>query len=56
MKVIKAISLFFAALAAFFQPIPVQHGNGMCCAECAFAFKKEEEIEIVDEKEENTEA
>lgn len=46
--------MFAASLLAFFQPLKIQQGQGMCCAECA--FKKEDEIEVVDQQEENTEA
>lgn len=54
MKIIRFISLTVASIFAFFQPVQIQHGQGMCCAECA--FKKEDEIEVVDQTEENTEA
>ena len=54
MKLIRTIALFAASILAFFQPVKIQHGEGLCCAECA--FKKEDEIEVVDQQEEKTEA
>lgn len=54
MKLIRNVVLFAASLLAFFQPLKIQQGQGMCCAECA--FKKEDEIEVVNQQEENTEA
>ena len=54
MKILRIISLLFAGAIAFFQPLKIQHNQGMCCAECV--FKKEDEIEIVDQEEEKTEA
>jgi len=48
------IGLIMAGLMAMFSPMQnIQHGESMCCAECA--LKKEDEIEIVDEFEQTTE-
>jgi len=50
-KLIKIISFFMAGVMSFFSPITVNHGEVNCCAECT--FKKEEEIEVVYEEENN---
>jgi len=50
-KVIIALSFFMSGIMSLFSPATANHGNGSCCAECV--FKKEEEIEIVYEKEDN---
>jgi hypothetical protein len=55
MKLLKGISLTFAWIGTFFSPVQVQHGQNMCCAECAM-MKKEDEIEVVHEEKENIEA
>jgi len=50
-KVIIALSFFMSGIMSLFSPATANHGNGSCCAECV--FKKEEEIEIVYEEEDN---
>lgn len=40
-----------SGIMSFFSPVTANHGNGSCCAECV--FKKEEEIEVVYEEEDN---
>jgi hypothetical protein len=40
-----------AGVMGFFSPMTVNHGDSGCCAECA--LKKEEEIEVVYEEEDN---
>jgi len=37
-----------AATMSFFSPMTISHGDSGWCAECA--LKKEEEIEVVDEQ------
>lgn len=52
-KLLKAMSYLFSAMALMFSPIQnLTQANGMCCAECA--MKKEDEIEIVSEVEDVT--
>jgi len=50
-KIIMALSCFMAGVMSFFSPITVNHGETSCCAECV--FKREEEIEVVYEEEDN---
>lgn len=45
------ISVFMAGIMSFFSPMTMSHGESGCCAECA--LKKEEEIEVVYEEEDN---
>lgn len=45
------LSFAMAAVMSLFSPLTVSHGQGSCCAECE--FKKEEEIEVVDEDDNN---
>ena len=40
-----------AGVMSFFSPITASHGEANCCAECT--FKKEEDIEVVYEEEDN---
>jgi len=50
-NLIKIISFSMAGVMSFFSPMTVNHGETNCCAECT--FKKEEEIEVVYEEEDN---
>lgn len=50
-RVIIAVSFFMSGIMSFFSPVTANHGSGSCCAECV--FKKEEEIEVVYEEEDN---
>ena len=47
-KLMKIASFFMAGVVSLFSPMTMNHGDAGCCAECA--MKKEEEIEIVDEQ------
>ena len=38
-----------AGTMTFFSPMQMTHGTNSCCAECQ--FKKEDEIEVVEERE-----
>ena len=46
-RLIQFVSLAMAAIMSVFSPIQTTHGTNSCCAECQ--FKKEDEIEVVDE-------
>ena len=49
MKKLMKIAIFFmAGVVSLFSPMTMNHGDAGCCAQCA--MKKEEEIEIVDEQ------
>ena len=48
MKKLMKIASFFMAGVSLFSPMTMNHGDAGCCAQCA--MKKEEEIEIVDEQ------
>tara|TARA_R110000737_G_scaffold325769_1_gene339250 strand:+ start:738 stop:911 length:174 start_codon:yes stop_codon:yes gene_type:complete len=50
-KLTVIMSFAMAAIMSFFSPLSVSHGQGSCCAECV--MKKEDEIELVYEDEEN---
>ena len=50
-KLVKIFSFSMAGLMGFFSPMTINHGEASCCAECT--FKKEEEIEVVYEEEDN---
>ena len=50
-KLTVIMSFAMAAIMSFFSPLSVSHGQGSCCAECV--MKKEDEIELVCEDEEN---
>ena len=50
-KIIMALSCFMAGVMSFFSPMTVNHGETSCCAECV--FKREEEVEVVYEEEDN---
>jgi len=52
-KIIMTISVFMAGIMSFFSPITMSHGESGCCAECT--FKKEEDIEVVYDEEDNKE-
>lgn len=48
------VMMGLAAALAVLQPMQVNHGTTMCCAECQ--MKKEDEIEVVQDEEDETEA
>lgn len=50
-KLVASIGFFMAGAMSFFSPVAMSHGDSGCCAECT--FKKEEEVEVVDQKEDN---
>jgi hypothetical protein len=50
-NLIKMVSFFMAGAVGFFSPMTISHGDAGCCAECA--LKKEEEVEVVYEDEDN---
>ncbi len=50
-KVMMIVSCFMAGVMSFFSPMTINHSEASCCAECT--FKKEEEIEVVYEEEDN---
>jgi hypothetical protein len=52
-KIMMTISFFMAGAMSLLSPMTMSHGEGSCCAECT--FKKEEEIEVVYDEEDNKE-
>lgn len=47
-NLMKITSFFMAGLVSLFSPMTINQGDAGCCAACA--LKKEEEIEVVDEQ------
>ena len=47
-NLMKITSFLMAGLVSLFSPMTISHGDTGCCAQCA--MKKEEEIEVVDEQ------
>lgn len=47
-KLLKWISFFMAGAVSLFSPMTINQGDPGCCAMCA--MKKEEEIEVVEEE------
>ena len=52
-RIMKTISFFMARTMRFLSPMTMSHGESGCCAECT--FKKEEDIEVVYDEEDNKE-
>lgn len=52
-RIMKTISFFMAGTMSFLSPMTMSHGESGCCAECT--FKKEEDIEVVYDEEDNKE-
>ena len=52
-RIMKTISFFMAGTMSFLSPMTMSHGESGCCAECT--FKKEEDIEVVYDEENNKE-
>ena len=50
-KLFKILTFIMAAAMSFFSPVTASHGQGQCGAECV--MKREDEIEIVYEDEDN---
>jgi len=50
-KLFKILCFCMAATMSLFSPVTTNHVQGQCCAECA--MKREDEIEVVYEDEEN---
>lgn len=53
-RIFKAFMLTIAAFSTVFAALPTNHGTTTCCAECQ--MKKEDEVEVVQEEEQETEA
>ena len=52
-RLMKIASFFMVGVMSFFSPITANSGEANCCAECA--MKREEEVEVVYQEEENQE-
>ena len=50
-KLFKISTFVMAAAMSLFSPVTASHGQGQCCAECV--MKREDEIEVVYEDEDN---
>ncbi len=50
-KLLMTMSFCMAAVMSFFSPLNISQGEAGCCAECA--IKREEEVELVYQDEEN---
>tara|TARA_R110001583_G_scaffold24369_1_gene88978 strand:- start:4513 stop:4698 length:186 start_codon:yes stop_codon:yes gene_type:complete len=48
-RLMKILGFCMAGTMTFFSPMQMTHGTNSCCAECQ--FKKEDEIEVVEERE-----